>query len=108
MKVRIALVVALLVFGACGNLFDTAAAVVNGHKITEAEIDEGLTKFTATDEYKRLASQGDAQAIQRQFLQAYITQLIRRSVMEPEADDLGIDVSDDEVDARIEEIKNDF
>ena len=109
MKPRLALTIALLlVLSGCGNLFDTAAAVVGGTKITVQEVSEGLDKFKATEEYQRLAAQGDSQAIERQFQQAYLTQLVRRAVLEPRAEELGVEVTDEEVAERIDEIKNDF
>lgn len=93
---------------ACGNLFDTAAAVVAGHKITVHEVSEGLEAFTETEEYKRLAQQGDIQAIQRQVQQSYLTELIRREVLDLEADKLDIEVDDEEVTEQIDAIKEDL
>ena len=108
MKARLATLALALVLAACGNLFDTAAAVVGGTKITVAEVGEGLDKFKATQEYERLSAQGDSQAIERQFQQAYLTQLIRRAVLEPRADELGVEVTDEEVEERIDGIRDDF
>jgi foldase protein PrsA len=55
-----------------------------------------------------LSAQGDTQSIKRQFEQGYLSQLIRRAVLTPRAEELEIDVTDEEVQQRIEELKNDF
>ena len=101
-------VASLVVLGACGNLFDTAAAVVNGQKITTAEVAQGLEDFKKTEEYQQLAQQGNVAAIQRQVQQAYLGELIRAAILQPEADDRGIEVTDEEVAEQIDAIKEDF
>lgn len=108
MRKTVALVAFALLLGACGNLFDTAAAVVAGKKITVREIDERLDEYVKTDEYRRLTSQGQPGAIKRQYQQAFLAQLIRRAVLAPRAEELGVEVTDQEVSDRIEQIKNDF
>lgn len=101
-------VLSLALLGACGNLFDTAAAVVSGTKITIQEVTEGLEAFKETEEYQRLAQQGNIEAIQRQVQQAYLSDLIRRAVLQPEAEELGIEVTDEEVAEQIDAIKDEF
>ena len=101
------LVAGALVAG-CGNLFDTAAAVVGGRKITMNEVSDALDRFSQTEEYKQLAAQGDAESIKRRFEQAYLSQLIRRSVLAPKAEEFGISVSEEEVQDTIEGIEDDF
>ena len=110
MKVRspVLAVLCLVLLSACGNLFDTAAAVVAGEKITVQEVSEGLEEFKETEEYQRLAQQGNIDAIERQVQQAYLSDLIRRAVLQPEAEELGIEVTDEEVAEQIEAIKDDF
>ena len=110
MKVRAVVLgaCALLLLSACGNLFDTAAAVVGGTKITIAEVSEGLEEFKKTEEYQRLAQQGDIEAIQRQVQQAYLSDLIRRAVLQPEAAERDIEVTDEEIAEQIDAIKEDF
>ena len=107
-KLAVTIAVLALATSACGKLFDPAAAVVEGHKITVEEVAKGLGEFVATDEYKRLTAQGNADAIQRQFEQAYLSQLIRRAVLEPQADKYGIEVSDQDVSDRMDEIEASF
>ena len=107
-RVTLACVVALALLSACGNLFDTAAAVVGGRKITVAEVTDALDRFTETEEYQRLSAQGDVEAIQRRFEQAYLSELIRRAVLDPKAEELGIEVTDEEVDETIQGIEDEF
>lgn len=110
MRVRgaLSILVAALVSSACGNLFDPAAAVVRGDKITVGEIQEVVDDFKRSPEFERLALQGDADALTREFEQSYLSQLIRRAVFQPQARELEIEVADDEVEAQLEQIKADF
>jgi foldase protein PrsA len=105
--VRFALVAALVLSG-CGTLFDPAAAVVAGNKISVEEVNEGLEDFKKTLEYERLTGQGDPRDVQRQFEQVYLTDLIRREVVEREAEARDLEVTEEEVDERMEQIEGDF
>ncbi|MGH2806891.1 MAG: peptidylprolyl isomerase [Actinomycetota bacterium] len=104
---RLTLVAALVLTG-CGTLFDPAAAVVAGEKISVEDVNEGLEDFKKTLEYDRLTGQGDPRDVQRQFEQVYLTDLIRREVVEREASDRELEVTEEEVDARMEQIEADF
>ena len=97
-----------LVFGACGNLLEPAAAVVHGTKITIDEIQEAADEFEQSPEYKRLAQQGDADAITREFEQSYLSSLIRRAVLKPEAEKLGVEVTGAEVREQLDAIAAEF
>ena len=107
---RIALfcIACLLVAPACGDLLDPAAAVVNGQKITVEEISSSLERFEESQEFERLAQQGDAQELKRQVEQQLLSQEIRRAVLEPKAGSFGIEVTEDDVDERLDQIKQDF
>ena len=107
-RVLVALFALALATTACGSLFEPAAAIVAGQKITAEEVREGLEDFKQTAEYKRLTTQSDPQSIQRQFEQAFLTQRIRRAVLKPEAEERGIEVTDADVEERLTEIKDDF
>lgn len=98
----------VLAGSACGELLDPAAAVVNDQKITVDEIAESLERFEASPEFERLAQQGDAQELKRQVEQQLLSQEIRRAVLQPKAESFGIEVTDEDVDARLEQIKQDF
>ncbi|HWL66348.1 MAG TPA: peptidylprolyl isomerase [Actinomycetota bacterium] len=103
-----ALVCAFLFLTGCAQLLEPAAAVVYGRKIPVDEVNEGLDRFVATGEFERLSAQGDSQAIKRQFEQGFLSQLIRRSVLQPKAEELDVEITDQELDARLDEIRNDF
>jgi foldase protein PrsA len=106
---KIALLASLVLgLSGCADLFDPAAAVVNGNKIPVDEVTAGLDRFEDTQEFERLSAQGDTQSIKRQFEQGYLSQLIRRAVLTPRAEDMDIEVTEEEVQQRIEQLKNDF
>ena len=89
-------------------MFDTAAAVVAGRKITVQEVSAELERFQETEQYKRLAQQGDVGSIRRRYEQATLTELIRAAVLEPKAEELGISVSEGEVQDAIDVIRDDY
>lgn len=98
---------AALVMSSCG-LVEPAAAVVNGEKIPTDEVQEAVDEFKRSPEFERLGAQGDAEAITREFEQSYLATLIRRAVLAPEADERGIEVTDDEIAEQLESIKAEF
>ncbi|MDQ4065747.1 MAG: peptidyl-prolyl cis-trans isomerase [Actinomycetota bacterium] len=105
---RALLFVACIAFSACGELLDPAAAVVNEQKILVEEVRDAVADFRASPEFERLANQGDADAITREFEQSFLSQLIRRAVLAPKADELGISVTDAEVDEELQRIEDEF
>jgi peptidyl-prolyl cis-trans isomerase C len=101
-------VVAMLLLAGCGDLLAPAAAVVNDHKITVDEVNDGVAQLEETPQFKQLAEQGDVDAFKREFEQTYLSQLIRRAVFEPQAAELGVEVTDADVTERLDEIKANF
>ena len=99
---------ALVILTACGNLFDPAAAIVDGTKITMSEIEGELDRFRDTQRYEQLVAQADEGEIERDFQQTYLTLLIREEVLENEAEERGIDVTPDEINERINAIKEEI
>jgi foldase protein PrsA len=99
---------AVVLLAGCGDLLAPAAAVVNDHKITVDEVNEGVAQLEETPQYKQLAAQGDVDAFKREFEQTYLSQLIRRAVFEPKAAELGVKVTDADVTERLDEIKANF
>ncbi|MGH2818415.1 MAG: peptidylprolyl isomerase [Actinomycetota bacterium] len=93
---------------ACGDLLDPAAAVVGDDKITVDQITAIVEDYEDTAEFKQVATQGEPQEILRQFEQSRLSQLIRRAVLQPQADELDIEVTDEEVAQRLDQIKGDF
>jgi foldase protein PrsA len=104
------LFVPFALFGAtaCGEYFDPVAASVAGDEISFAEVEESLKDYRATATYKELAQQGDVDAIDRDFERGFIARAVRRLVLEPEAEKLGIEITDQDVENQIEIIKQDF
>lgn len=107
-RVLVWVVTAVAVLTACGNLLEPAAAVVGGEKIPVSRVEAALDRFTASDQFEQLAEQNDPQAIRRQFEQGFLSQLVRRAVLEPKAEELGLSVTDADVTERLDQIKADF
>lgn len=106
---RVLLLVALaLVSAACGRVTDPPAAEVGDRRISFDRIDAELEKFRDSDRFKTLADQGDVGAIERDFSQSVLAQLIRRAVLAPAAREFGLDIGDAQVQEQIEIIKTDF
>lgn len=101
-------IAALLLLSGCGNLFDSAAAVVDGTKITSARIDSELERFRNTPRYERLTEGAPEGEIDRDFEQTFLTLLIREAVLEGEAEERSIEVTPEEVNERIDAIKEEI
>ncbi len=99
------LVVLTVMLAGCGNLFEPAAAVVNGEKITVAQVGAALDRLERTPEFKNIADPEEADTLRRQFEQGYLAALVRRAVLRPEANRIGISVTDEQVQERIDEFK---
>ena len=101
---------AAVAFAACGDSDITAraAATVNGEKITVDEVDRELAKFEKSAQFEQLTAEQDADKVRRQFEQGYLSQIVRRHVMRPLAEERDLEVTEAEVDESIEAIKADF
>lgn len=106
----VALVLTLLLGTACGNLFDPAAAVVEGEKITIAKLEAKVEEYRETARYQALVAQpaADADELERTFQQEYLSLLIREAILENEAEQRDIEVTPDEVNERIDQIRERF
>lgn len=104
-KLVVFAVASLALMAGCGNLFDPAAAVVDGVKITMSDIDSELDRFRETQRYEQLIARADEGEIERDFQQTYLTLLIREAVLENEAEERDLDVTPDEINERINAIK---
>lgn len=102
------LLLAVVVLAGCGDLLDPAAAVVDGDKITTAEVTAAFERFKKTPQYEQLASQGSGGEVARQYEQVYLSQQIRRRILRAAAEERGIEVSADEVDKRVERLRKGF
>ena len=112
MKIRLLALLgaAAVAFAACGDSDITAraAATVNGQKITVDEVDRELAKFEKSGQFEQLTAEEDADKVRRQFEQGYLSQIVRRRIMRPLAEERGLEVTQAEVDEAIEAIKADF
>jgi foldase protein PrsA len=110
MRLR-ATIVALfaLALGACGSdAVKQTAATVNGETISISEVSRALDRFEETVQFEQLAQQGDESSAKRQFEQAYLAQQIRRAVLRPAAAELGVEVTDAQVQDQLDQIKSQF
>jgi foldase protein PrsA len=101
---------AAVAFAGCGDSDITAraAATVNGQKITVDEVDRELAKFEKSGQFETLTAEQGADKVRRQFEQGYLSQIVRRRIMRPLAEERGLEVSESEVDDALEAIKADF
>lgn len=102
-KLGLAAAAILLVAPACGDLLDPAAAVVYGEKIPIEAVQRTLDAYVASPGFEQLAAQGDAGALKREFEQGRLTDFIMRAVLTPAAEERGIEVTEEDVEQRIDE-----
>ncbi|MFN2489724.1 MAG: peptidylprolyl isomerase [Actinomycetota bacterium] len=108
-KTRGIALAAVVLLAACGGeTLNPSAATVDGRKISIADVSEALDRFEKTAQFDQLAQQSDNQSARRQFEQAYLGQQIRRAVLRPAAEELGIEVGDDEIEGQLEQIRSQF
>lgn len=108
-KRLVALVSAALFLSACGSdLLEPAAATVNGQKITIKEVEEAVAEYTQSQVYKDAALRGDRPELREAYEREYLESQILRGVLEPEAEERGLEVTDETVAQEIEKIKADF
>ncbi|HVM35917.1 MAG TPA: peptidylprolyl isomerase [Actinomycetota bacterium] len=105
--VRIVALAAIAAVG-CGKVVDTAAARVGGTTISVNDVTDALEEFETSPQYEQLSQQGDAAALRRTYEQNFLAQEIRRRVLAPEADERGIEVTEADVEERLDQIKADF
>jgi foldase protein PrsA len=101
-------VVIALLLGACAEFTDQPAAVVGGRKVTPEEISKPLERFEKTDAFAQRSQQDGAGAVRRQFEQGYLAQLIRSAVFEQEAQEMSIEITDADIQERIDSLKSRF
>jgi|GEM_PF-2424737 foldase protein PrsA len=105
--VRVVAFAAIMLAG-CGKVVETAAARVGDTTISVNDVADALEEFEASPQYEQLSQQGDAAALRRTYEQNFLAQEIRRRVLAPEAEERGVEVTDADVEQRLEQIKADF
>lgn len=103
-----AIPVLALALAACGGAASSAAATVAGERITVEQVENALARFEKTAQFEQLAQQTSPSEARRQFEQGYLSQIIRRHVLLMVAEERGIEVTDREIDQRLDEIRSDF
>jgi parvulin-like peptidyl-prolyl isomerase len=104
----VAAAVATALLAACGSeVTRPAAAVVNGTRITVAEIEDSLDRFVSSKEFENALAGRDPEEFKREYQQTVLSRLIRREVLADEADEAGIEVSDEEVQERLDQVIED-
>jgi parvulin-like peptidyl-prolyl isomerase len=104
----LALLMSLLATACGSELLEPAAAVVNGGKITIGEMEDAVLEYMKSEEYEQASQQGDPAAIQRAYEQDELSRRIFRAVLEPEAEERGIEVTDEIVQEQMDAIQRDF
>jgi parvulin-like peptidyl-prolyl isomerase len=99
---------AVLVLTGCGTLLDQAAASVGEEKITTDEVEGPLTRFENCDQFDQATQESSPNEVKREYEQTLLSRLIRRKVLEKEAAEAGVEVTDADVDQRIDQIREDF
>lgn len=114
-RIPLILVAALAAaFGAAGcgggtaSLDSSDVAVVGGEHVSQAEFDDILGQAQASFKLQKRpfpkAGSAEYEAIKNQIMQI----LIQKAQYDQEADDMGIDVSDEKVDKRLRQIKKQY
>jgi foldase protein PrsA len=101
------LLVALL--AGCGEgALERAAAVVNDESIEVQQVETALDSFVTSEQFDQLAQTKDPELVKREYEQVVLSRLVRRAVLLAEARVAGVEVSDQDVDERLEQIRADF
>jgi foldase protein PrsA len=97
------------VLASCGSdATQPPAATVDGETIAVSEVNDALERFEESPQFDQLAQQSDERSARRQFEQAYLSQQVRRAVIRPAAEELGIEVGANEIEAELERIRSQF
>lgn len=101
---RRSLILVTLLLASCGDLFTTAAAVVDDRTIDEDRFVRELDFLLADPRFAQQLQSGEAGEEQRRELsRQYLTFLIHQSFVEDYAGDQGIEIEDAEIDGLLQE-----
>jgi foldase protein PrsA len=99
------LVAVCLALVGCGTVFEPTAATADGKKIPVEQVDAAGDRYEASANFKEAAQQTDPATIRRTFEQQYLAAAVHRLVIADAAEDLDIEVSDQEVEDQIAQIE---
>jgi parvulin-like peptidyl-prolyl isomerase len=97
-----------VILAACGNVLVPPAAVVGGHSIRAKDVTAALDSFKASPQFLQAAQQSGPTAVARQFEQTYLARLIRRYILAGRARQMGIEISDFDVQRALKQIQSNF
>jgi foldase protein PrsA len=104
----IVFVCAGLLLSGCAQYLEPTAATVNGEAIQMSDVEKALDSFVGSQQFDQVTQSRDPEEVKRQYEQTVLSRLIRRAVLEKKAKQAGVDVSDDELAQRMEQVKSDF
>jgi foldase protein PrsA len=111
-RIFILLLCAVAAGAACGEgggiASEPVPAEVDGKEIESEQLDAELDEFTESAAYREAAKTQDAEELQRQFQQASLSRKIRIEVFESKADEIGVEVTEADLDERLGQIKAQF
>jgi len=105
---RFLCVLLVLVVAGCGDALEQSAAIVNDEPIEVEQIENALDSFVASEQFDQLTQSKDAELVKREYEQVVLSRLIRRAVLRAEAEEARIEVTDADLDERMEQIRADF
>jgi parvulin-like peptidyl-prolyl isomerase len=100
--------VAAMALTACGDNSPSTAASAAGKSITMNEVADALDRFKETAQFEQLSQQSTPEEVAVQFERGYLSQIIRRYVLQQQAAEFDLTVTDDEIAVRLDQIKADF
>ena len=93
---------------ACGELLAPAAATVGSAKITIDDVDEVLDECTSGPAFTQAAGEAGGAELQKNIERNYLARNIRLRVFESKAQDVGVEVTDAEVEEQLDQIRQQF
>jgi foldase protein PrsA len=107
---RSVLLLALIALSAtaCSSTTAPSAAVVGGTNISQSQLDADVAAFRDSDAFAASAKDRGESAALRKYEQEHLGVLIRIAVLEPEAEERSIEVTDADIDARLQEIRDSY
>lgn len=107
LRAALAVILALgLVLGLAGCSSDEVAATVNGEEIYVSELDEQVVKLQ--EQYPQMFEGADAEARLLDFQQRLLDNLINSVLIRQAAEEMGIEISDSDVEAELEQLRSGF
>ena len=108
MKMKVLVIGAAVVLAACGDVARPAAATVGGNKILVSVLRKRVDAFVNSAQFDQMSQQQDPEEVKRQYEQTLLGQLVRGEVLEIAAAEADVEVTEDELDERMEQVQGEF